>query len=51
MEIASALQDLAVRSGTDAVVVRGPRDLSFELTQFLQLHALSDFGRLEPAVL
>ena len=45
-EIANALQDLAVQSGTDAVVVRGPRDLSFELHQFLQEHAPSDFGRL-----
>ena len=46
-EIANALQDLAVRSGTDAVVVSGPRDLSFELFEFLQRHAQADFGRLE----
>jgi hypothetical protein len=45
--IAGALQELAVKSGTDALVVRGPANLSAELLQFLNTNAASDFGRLE----
>ena len=46
-EIGRAFQHFAVESGTDAVIVRGPPDLSYELFQFLQTHANSDFSRLE----
>ena len=45
--IAGALQELAVKSGTDALVVRGPANLSAELFQFLSANVTSDFGRLE----
>jgi hypothetical protein len=37
----------AKRSGVDAVIVRGPDDLTWQLYQFLQLHASADFERLE----
>lgn len=37
----------AKQSGVDAVIVRGPEDLSWELFKFLQLHASANFGRLE----
>jgi hypothetical protein len=46
-EISKALRDLAVKSGAEAMVVQGPRDLSLELVQFLQKHAPSDLRRLE----
>ena len=45
--IANALQGLAVQSGTVAVVVHGPGDLSMELFRFLQEQAPNDFSRLE----
>ena len=45
--IAAALQDLAVKSGANALVVSGPANLSSELYQFLSANAKSDFGRLE----
>lgn len=37
----------AKQSGVDAVIVRGPEDLSWELFKFLQVHAPADLGRLE----
>jgi hypothetical protein len=37
----------AKQSEVDAVIVRGPQDLSYELFQFLQIQAPNDFGRLE----
>jgi hypothetical protein len=37
----------AKQSEVDAVIVRGPQDLSYELFQFLQTHAPNDFWRLE----
>jgi hypothetical protein len=35
------------QSEVDAVIVRGPQDLSYEMFQFFQSHAPTDFGRLE----
>jgi hypothetical protein len=46
-EISPELQRLAVESGTDAVVVQGPQNLSAELFEFLHKHAPKDFDRLE----
>lgn len=37
----------AKQSGVEAVIVRGPQDLSYELFRFLQSHAQADFERLE----
>jgi hypothetical protein len=37
----------AKQSDIDAVIVRGPEDLSWQLFQFLQMHAPKDFARLE----
>jgi hypothetical protein len=37
----------AKQSGVDAVIVRGPGDLSWELFEFLQMHAAANLGRLE----
>jgi len=45
--IANAMQQFAEKSGTEAVMVHGPHDLSMELFQFLREHAPADFGRLE----
>lgn len=45
--IARALQELAVKSGTAALVVSGPRDLTYEVTRFLSLHASSNSVSLE----
>lgn len=37
----------AVRSGIDAVIVRGPQNLSIQLFEFLNRHAPDDLGRIE----
>lgn len=46
-EIDRIFDGFAKQSEVDAVIVRGPQDLSYELFQFLQSHAPKDFGRLE----
>jgi hypothetical protein len=38
-EIAKSLIELAIKSGTNAGIVRGPSDLSAEVYKFLQTHA------------
>jgi hypothetical protein len=46
-EVDRFFDGFAKQSEVDAVIVRGPQDLSRELFQFLQRHAPADFGRLE----
>lgn len=46
-EIGQAFQKFAVDSGTDALIVRGPEDLSYELYKFLSQHAEVEFATLE----
>ena len=46
-EVDRFFDNFARQSEVDAVIVRGPKDLSQELLQFLQAHAWADFERLE----
>jgi len=46
-EVDRFFDGFAKQSEVEAVIVRGPQDLSYELFRFLQVHAPTDFGRLE----